>query len=200
MQVLITLNEPLGLDLGPFNITANVGTVSPSTASREDLISGIIATVDDSATQITVTSNGFSACPNTALILNIGGLPEPPPLPYNTFYLSSPRSVNDTDNSGCNDIFDYCIAPGYNIVSPVYANTNDPTTPSLLNKILYLDTNLTIPFVGMGTGFRYAVSNINGINTFNSPTLYNLIEVTSDGYVNTVEVNICDCDSNGIPI
>jgi hypothetical protein len=76
MQVLVKLNEPLGADLGPFNITANVGVVNPSTASREDLISGVIAIVDDNATQITITSNNSTSCAGTSLTLNISGLPE----------------------------------------------------------------------------------------------------------------------------
>jgi hypothetical protein len=76
MQVLVKLNEPLGADLGPFNITPNVGVVNPSTASREDLISGVIAIVDDNATQITITSNNSSSCAGSSLILTISGLPE----------------------------------------------------------------------------------------------------------------------------
>jgi hypothetical protein len=75
MQVLVKLNEPLGVDLGPFNLTANVGSVFPSTVFRSDIIVGIIATVDDSATQIIVTSNNNSNCSGTSLTLNITGLP-----------------------------------------------------------------------------------------------------------------------------
>lgn len=75
MLVSIQLNTPLGADLGPFNITANVGSVVPSTASRNDLISGIIVTVDDLATSVTVTSNSSSGCPGTSLTMNITGIP-----------------------------------------------------------------------------------------------------------------------------
>jgi hypothetical protein len=74
MLVSIQLNEPLGADLGPFNITSNVGSVVPSTASRNDLISGIIATVSISATTITVTSNSSSNCPASSLTMSISGI------------------------------------------------------------------------------------------------------------------------------
>jgi hypothetical protein len=71
----VKLNNPLGADLGPFNLTANVGSVSPSTALRDEMINGIVVTVDANATQITVTSNNSSNCSGTSLTLNITGLP-----------------------------------------------------------------------------------------------------------------------------
>lgn len=76
MQVRIELNTPLGADLGPFNLTTDVGSVVPSTATRNDLIDGIIVTVNDLATTITITSNGSSGCPGSFLTLNISGIPD----------------------------------------------------------------------------------------------------------------------------
>ena len=70
--MLVTLQiTTLGADLGPnFNLTANVGSVSPSTATKVQLQNGIVVTVNDSATQITITSTG--TCTNSTVV-NIGG-------------------------------------------------------------------------------------------------------------------------------
>ena len=66
MNVIVTLNAGLGSDLGPnFNLTSNGSptTVTPSTATKTELLAGSTVTVDDSATQITVTSTGV--CTNS---------------------------------------------------------------------------------------------------------------------------------------
>lgn len=69
MDKVITLTAGLGSDLGPnFNLTADVGSVSPSTATRTELLAGKTVTLDNSATQVTITSQG--TCVNS-LILNI---------------------------------------------------------------------------------------------------------------------------------
>jgi hypothetical protein len=71
MNILVTLNSGLGADLGPnFNLTANVGSVTPSTATKTQLTTGIFVDVDPSATQITVTSTGTCT---TSIVLNITG-------------------------------------------------------------------------------------------------------------------------------
>jgi hypothetical protein len=63
MNVLLTLNSGLGADLGPnFNLTANTGTVTPSTATKTELLAGKSIVVDIAATSVTVTSTG--ACTN----------------------------------------------------------------------------------------------------------------------------------------
>lgn len=59
--------DTLCSDLGPtFNLTSDVGIVTPSVVSRNDLITGILITVDSTATQITVTSNGV--CINNNIV------------------------------------------------------------------------------------------------------------------------------------
>jgi len=59
MDILITLNPGLGIDLGPdFDLTADFGTVTPSTASKIDLLDGYLVSVDIAATSVTVTSTG----------------------------------------------------------------------------------------------------------------------------------------------
>lgn len=59
MNVLVTLNSGQGADLGPnFNLTADVGSVTPSTATLSELLAGKNVVANNSATQITVTSTG----------------------------------------------------------------------------------------------------------------------------------------------
>jgi hypothetical protein len=72
MNILVTLNTlELGSSLGPnFNLTADVGSVTPSTATKTQLLAGIFVDVDPSATQITITSTG--TCTNS-LVLTITG-------------------------------------------------------------------------------------------------------------------------------
>jgi hypothetical protein len=69
MYIIVKLNPGQGEDLGPdFQLTANVGVVSPSTATLDELLVGVPAFVNNSATQIFVTSEGI--CTNI-LTLNI---------------------------------------------------------------------------------------------------------------------------------
>ena len=69
MNVLLKLNDGLGISLGPnFAIKANIGTVLPSTLTKEELLAGTLVTVDDLATTITIESAGD--CTNS-LTLNI---------------------------------------------------------------------------------------------------------------------------------
>jgi hypothetical protein len=71
MNILVTLNSGLGADTGPnFNLTADVGSVTPSTATKSELLAGKFVDVNASATQITVTSTGTCT---TSIVLNIVG-------------------------------------------------------------------------------------------------------------------------------
>jgi hypothetical protein len=64
MNVTVTLNAGLGSDLGTnFDLTADTGVVSPSTASLSELLAGALVVADNAATQITVTSTGV--CTNS---------------------------------------------------------------------------------------------------------------------------------------
>lgn len=64
MNVIITLNAGLGGDLGPnFNLTANVGVVTPDTATLTELLAGKLVDVDGAVTSVTITSTG--TCTNS---------------------------------------------------------------------------------------------------------------------------------------
>lgn len=72
MNVLLTLNEGLGNDLGNnFTLSANTGTVTPATATKSELLAGKTVAVDNAASTITVTSVGL--CTN-AVTFNIIGI------------------------------------------------------------------------------------------------------------------------------
>jgi len=59
INILLILGSGLGSNLGPnFNLTADVGSVIPSTATKSELLAGKIVSVDNIATQVTVTSIG----------------------------------------------------------------------------------------------------------------------------------------------
>jgi hypothetical protein len=63
-NITLTLGAGLGADLGPnFNLTANVGSVTPSTATKSELTAGKGVSVDDAATEVTITSTG--TCTNS---------------------------------------------------------------------------------------------------------------------------------------
>jgi len=67
MNVTLTLNTGLGANLGPtFDLSTNVGLVTPTTATLSELLAGYVVSVDNSATIITVTSTG--TCTNSLAI------------------------------------------------------------------------------------------------------------------------------------
>ena len=73
MQVLVTLNSGQGVNLGPnFTLSANIGSVTPNTATLTELLAGKSVTTSDTATYITITSTGL--CTNS-LILNFRNYP-----------------------------------------------------------------------------------------------------------------------------
>jgi hypothetical protein len=67
MNVILTLNAGLGVDLGPdFDLSVNTGTITPNNSNLTDLLDGILVSVDDAATSITITSTG--ACTNSLIL------------------------------------------------------------------------------------------------------------------------------------
>jgi len=72
MVVLVTLNSGQGVNLGPnFTLSANTGTITPTTATLTQLLAGIYVTVDNAAVSVTITSTG--SCTNS-LVLNINSI------------------------------------------------------------------------------------------------------------------------------
>ena len=73
MIVLIQIGAGSGGAVGPFNLTANAGSVIPATATRAELVAGLEVTVDNAATTVTITSTGV--CTGTSEIIPITGIP-----------------------------------------------------------------------------------------------------------------------------
>ena len=128
MNILVTLNSGLGADTGPnFNLTADVGSVTPSTATKSELLAGKFVDVDVSATQITVTSVGTCT---TSIVLNIVGQ-------TTTTTTSSPQSYSL--GYDVSDFFAACIDYG---VSP--AKYYSATGTSLgIGEFLYSNQSLS---------------------------------------------------------
>ena len=58
-SITLILGNGLGTNLGPnFNLTSDAGAVTPSTATRSELLAGKIVSVNDATTSVTVTSTG----------------------------------------------------------------------------------------------------------------------------------------------
>ncbi len=79
--ITLTLGPGLGSDLGPnFNLTTDVGFVTPSGATKTELLVGKVVSVDDTATEVTITSSGTCTtaitqeipCIETTTIIDIG--------------------------------------------------------------------------------------------------------------------------------
>jgi hypothetical protein len=132
MFVTITLSSPLGANLGPnFNLTADVGVVTPNTATKTQLLDGIQVEVDNSATQVTVTSTG--SCTN-AITINISG---------QTTTTTTAAPAQFTIGFDSNNAFTSCVN---RTIDPriVYA-VNGAT---LANGVtLYYDQQLTSPVI-----------------------------------------------------
>jgi hypothetical protein len=122
MEILLTLNSGLGADTGPnFNLTANVGSVTPSTATKGELLAGKMVTVADGVTQITVTSVGKCT---TSLNIGVSGITtsttSQPPATFSLGYDSS-------------DFFAACV--DYGSSPSTYYAINGATL--IVNTILY---------------------------------------------------------------
>jgi hypothetical protein len=65
--ITITLQAGAGADLGPFNMSVSSGTITPTTATRAELLAGKVFTISsDPAVNVTATSTG--TCTNSASV------------------------------------------------------------------------------------------------------------------------------------
>ncbi len=95
-NITLTLGAGLGADLGPnFNLTANVGSVTPSTATKSELTAGKSVSVDDAATQVTITSTG--TCTNAITqTIPCGGTTTTTAAPTTTTTTAAPTTTTTT--------------------------------------------------------------------------------------------------------
>lgn len=139
LNILVTLNSGQGANLGPnFVLTADFGSVSPSTATLSELLSGKNVTIDNLATQIIITSTGD--CTNS-LTLNVLGAPVKQIIYYLFGGINVASACANTTSSA---------PPAY-----VYIPEND--NPFSIGKTWYSDNYLTTLYPD---GF-YAMHNFN---------------------------------------
>jgi hypothetical protein len=90
MYILVTLNPNQGVDLGPnFALTANVGSLSPATATLTQLLSGVTVRADDGVSSIVITSQGI--CTNSITLFVL------PPVTTSTT-TAAPTTTTTTSN------------------------------------------------------------------------------------------------------
>jgi hypothetical protein len=168
MQVnlkILNIGNDISNDL---NLTADVGSVSPTSVTKTQLQSllGIDVTVDDLATSITATSTG--TCTNS-LVISITGIPTTtttttttstttttttPPV---TFYEYNITNNSYIDSSGA------CGGIGIDPTSLVYANTDNPTSVTSF----YTDQTLINKFTGDNINTYYGYRINTGPNALN---------------------------------
>lgn len=158
LNILVTLNSGQGANLGPnFVLTADFGSVSPSTATLSELLSGKNVTIDNLATQIIITSTGD--CTNS-LTLNVLGAPIKQGVEFMYGGIDA-ASACDNVTIGAPSVYFY--APlGY-----------DPFT---IGSVWYVDSLLTTPYPD---GF-YAMHNPNP-----NPNDGHWVEISGGQVVNT---------------
>jgi hypothetical protein len=155
--------DTLGSGLDNFNLTSNSGPVTPSTATRSQLLAGLLVTVSDAATQLTITSTG--QCTNSYNI-SLGSAPLDYAFITGGFSivnnLTEPVTVTFPISEGPNIwISSHTVQPGNNVSfvsgsSNIYFPQNwrivlDPSSGAVLTPSpSFTATNASIS--GLGTG------------------------------------------------
>lgn len=144
-NITLTLGPGLGSNLGPnFNLTANSGVVTPSTATRTELLAGKIVSVDDVASQATITSIG--TCTNAISQTIICTAP--------TVLLSFDEFRVDKTVGGEGNVFFFTLAYG---TVPTLLTIND------ISVITYTDLDCTTGAVTTsGSGLQIAANFSDG--------------------------------------
>jgi cystathionine beta-lyase/cystathionine gamma-synthase len=135
--ITITLQAGAGADLGPFNMSVSSGTITPTTATRAELLAGKVFTISsDPAVNVTATSTG--TCTNSASVTAN---------PAIVSYFYAVRNANT--------IVDIC-----QVASNVDAYSN--VTTFQVGMTLYSNINLTLTLQGTHVIFDtvvYTMSN-----------------------------------------
>jgi hypothetical protein len=186
----VTITFPsgfIGTNLGPFTLTTSPGVVTPSTASTAQLTAGYDVSIDDTATDVTITSTGV--CTNSVTLslatttttssstttTSTSGIPGTTTTTTSTFPLqvivevyNDPIWINDTENTiQCN-----VISGGSTTVierGVCWSITN--TIPTLADNHLAATTGgtgvYTVNMIGLTPGETYYVRAyaINGTDT-----------------------------------
>ena len=141
MDILITLDSGLGIDLGPnFNLTVNDGgTITPNTATRTELLAGKLVTVSAGSTNIFVTSTGVCT---TQLIIPISGITSTTTSTTTLAPTTTTTSTSTTTTSTSTTSTTTTLAPV--LVTLAYSDIDGPTAcykftdPSPITSTYYL--------------------------------------------------------------
>ena len=162
----------MGVDLGPnFNLTSNVGTVTPSTATRTELIAGKLVSVNDSSTVVYVTSTGTCT---TVLTIDIAGI---------TTTTTSTAAPTTTTTSTSTTTTQAPIP-----VTLAYSNVDGPTAcykftdPSPITSTYYLQPGTTLSD-GVSLYVDGVYSNIVADGFYSNGTDYWEVNVAVSGGV-----------------
>jgi hypothetical protein len=190
-NITLTLGAGLGADLGPnFNLTANVGSVTPSTATKTELTAGKSVSVDDAATQVTVTSTGTCTNAITQTIPCAGGT-------TTTTTTAAPTTTTTTT-----------VAPTTTTTTtaaaPTTANINIATNGSL-DISMDID-NITVNGVGpvSYTGVSPNTSGNGGNVITNQLGTYDIVITYTAGSIGGQKIELVDsngttyCNNTGI--
>jgi hypothetical protein len=183
-NITLTLGAGLGADLGPnFNLTANVGSVTPATATKTELTAGKSVSVDDAATEVTVTSTG--TCTN-AISQTI-----PCATTTTTTTTAAPNTFNVTNNGSSNYIIN-------GVSNGTLSVTEGQTYTFNINASGHPFWIKTVSSTGTGNAYNDGVTNNgtdNGTITFVVPydapsTLYYNCQFHSSmtGTINVTDV------------
>jgi hypothetical protein len=143
-NVTITLNSNAGSNLGPnFNVTITGGTISPTTATRSELLGGKIFEISSNAAEtITVTSTGD--CTNSSTV-------QVPTAVHNFSSTPVPGGTTGTINITAGTAPSSIVLTG----SPFAMIPNPLTFPTTTATLNFTDgsftTNTTISFTLVGT-------------------------------------------------
>ena len=210
MNVTITLDSGLGADLGPnFNLTTPGGTVTPSTATRAELLAGKLVSVSDTSTNIFVTSTGV--CTNT-LTINIAGITTST---STTSTSTSTTSTTSTSTSTSTTSTTTTLAPesfslGYHATVGWQSCYTSPTTyygfngdiiqnGTYLFTDILLTTKAPVGYYSNGSNYYYIPSSCNeytftnnlGYNANVSYTDCNNVSQTLTVYDGTTSSVVC---------
>ncbi len=169
-SITLTLGTPLGETLGPnFNLSANYGTITPSTATKDELLAGKVVIVDDLAVGITITSTGY--CTNSIT----GSIPCSPLSPIVSAFVTA---------SGITGSAIFSVQTLYTELSG----------SNLFNKMYAI-----YPFVGANANsHRYNLVNTGSYTiTFNGPWIHDSNGITNPGCANQYST-ICAYANTGI--
>lgn len=215
MNVLVQLNSPLGSGVGPnFTLTSNVGTVIPPTATATQLLAGIIAIINNSATSLTITPIGTCSNP---IVLNI-------PIPITTTSTSSTTTTTIAPLCQCMLIYNtntttktiqYVNCSNQIVGIPLAANGSIQVCGSNVTFMDGVIVTLGGPCISSQTGYVCTSCAADKCKTYlirNTSTAsqtFQYVDCTGASVTATVQgrvgsangqINICSCNAIQFPV